>query len=92
MAVLSGGGDGGKSFPTLGAVADAINQVTQQHGFRVSAGGHYVKCVPAGQPRGKENAAGRQQRDRKSQKCGCGFSLSVRFRLPLCFREMHMFV
>lgn len=85
MAVLSGEDGGSIVFPSVAAAADAISAVSEKHGFRVSSTGGSVKCSRAGQPRGKEDIVGKQQRDRTSLKCGCGFSLSVWFcpHLPL---------
>jgi hypothetical protein len=80
MAALSDDGGGDKKFASVAAAAVVINAVTERHGFRVSvAGGAYVRCVRAGQARPKEEAVGKQSRDRKSQKCGCAFALHVCF-------------
>ena len=72
-------GDDGKSklFPSLKDAAEAINEVTEPFGFRVSAAGGYVKCVRYGKPRKKPAEGAKESRNRKSQKCGCRFSLRV---------------
>lgn len=87
MAALSEGDGNARSFPTVAAAAAAVNiVVAEKHGFRVRAGpGRYVKCVRAGEPEKKAATVGKKQRNRKSHKCDCGFSLSVSICFDLIF-------
>jgi hypothetical protein len=72
-----GGEKSYKVFSSLAAAAELIDPIATAHGFKVCASSEYVKCTRWGHPKGKEKEPGKQERNRKSQKCGCEFAIHV---------------
>jgi hypothetical protein len=66
-----------KVFSSIAAAVEVIDSIAVAHGFKMCVSGEYVKCTRWGKPKDKKREPGKQERERKSQKCGCGFALHV---------------